>query len=405
MDGTQRPEIAMVSRLRVEVRGESMQAAEAVAFMALDHARLAGVLEGFASDTGSYGDHHFNRPEVTRKYGDGPEPWTELGLPYYGRLSFVFEPQSAWGGLRQVGFQVEREEDGPRYPGDEDHGYIVLPRRLPVTREHQWEVSPLRDTANETGESILADIRSIHDVVGVTAALSEERIVVNVSMDGWENVYATADTLREAAALARKRVLDMLGDPNLLPGEQAVFVPGVDEGNDSSYREVLYSTEDEEFTITVLWVGEAGGQKLRQKLRCVVREYTDASRAAVKDVYGMQVDTGEGADSVEDMVMRANGFIEGIRASREAEKAAGARFAIGGLDSLTEDYLTHLLVEASKQGCVYRTLFVGSRKALMIAARIVNQPQFVKSLDVRIDESLEGDQWKLTEEEVESTAV
>lgn len=393
-----RPEIAMVSRIRVEVRGESMAAAERVAFQMLDHARLAAVLEGYAPTESEYTDHYFNRPNVTRKFEDGPEDWSEIGLPYYGRVSILFTPMSAYGGLVQYGYQVEPSADGmpTAMPlPDTSHGQIVLERQRPVSREHSWEVSAMGDSADETGESILDDVRSIRDVKNVTATLSEARVGVNVEMDGWENVYATADTLREAAGLARKRVVTMLGDPRLQPGDvhstggildsltedylahlvaeaskqgftyrtlfvgstkalmiaariinqpqfahglvarideslegdqwslveeaerQPTFVREVDEGGDSVPRQVLYSSEDEEFTIAVLLVGVGDSQKLR----CVVREYEDASRGAVREVYGMQEDAGEGADSVEDLAMRAYGFIEGVRASREAEKS------------------------------------------------------------------------------------
>ena len=93
-----RPQIAMVSRIRVEVRGESMEAAESVAFSALDHARMAGILEGYVPTLGEYTDHHFGRPNILRKMEDGPEVWSELGLSYSGRLSFTFEPMSVLAG-------------------------------------------------------------------------------------------------------------------------------------------------------------------------------------------------------------------------------------------------------------------------------------------------------------------
>lgn len=206
-----RPEIGMVARLRVEVRGESMQAAEAIAFMALDHARLAGVLEGFVPMSGSYSDHFFNRPEVTHKYdGSPPEPWGELGLPYYGRLSFVFEPESVYGGLKQFGYKVEREADAVQHPGVTDHGFIVLERKLPVTREHQWEGVTSLLVADETGEAIIDDIRSIRDVDDVVASLGRDGAGVTVVMDGWESVTRSGATLREAALAARKAVLAML---------------------------------------------------------------------------------------------------------------------------------------------------------------------------------------------------
>jgi hypothetical protein len=208
--GDVRPEIAMVSRIRVEVRGESMKAAEEVAFAALDQARLAGVFEGFAPTGGEYSDHFFNRPEVTRKYGDPAEPWGELGLPYYGRLSFVFEPQSVWGGLAQSGYHVEREPDAVMHPNVTDNGFIVLERKIPVTRDNSWEGVTSILHAEETGEAIIDDIRTIRDVDDVVASLSRDGAAVTVAMDGWESVTRSGATLREAALAARKAVVEML---------------------------------------------------------------------------------------------------------------------------------------------------------------------------------------------------
>jgi len=157
----ERPEIAMVSRIRVEVRGETMQAAERAAIEALDHARMAGILEGYVPTLGEYTDHHFNMPGMTAKPDDQPEPWRELGLPYYGRLSFTFAPMAVYGGLKQYGHRVEMADGNS--PAEDGFGHIVLLRQRPVTRENTWEVSPLRDAADETGEAILIDIRSIKE--------------------------------------------------------------------------------------------------------------------------------------------------------------------------------------------------------------------------------------------------
>lgn len=222
LEQSARPEIAMVSRIRVEVRGESLKAAEEVAFQLLDHARLAGVLEGFVPTSGAYADPHFSRPGLTARFGEVPEAWNELGLPYYGRLSFVFDPMSGYGGLRQHGYTVIRaRSDGPYVPGETPHGFIVLNRQRPVQREHVWEVSALRDSPGETGESILADIRTIKDARLVKANLEEDGgWVVSVEMDGWENVLQTGDNLKEAAAKARREIVEML--------EQAVDVSPAD---------------------------------------------------------------------------------------------------------------------------------------------------------------------------------
>lgn len=149
-------DLAMVSRIRVEVRGGSMEAAEKVAFMLLDHARMAGYLEGVVGSSSEYTDHFFNRPAVTKKFDGGPpEPWGELGLPYAGRLSVAFEPGVVSGGIRQFGklvFERELAEPGEaeegeggykRFDGDTGSlaeitaGSMVLIRERPVTRESE----------------------------------------------------------------------------------------------------------------------------------------------------------------------------------------------------------------------------------------------------------------------------
>lgn len=104
-------DLAMVSRIRVEVRGGSMEAAERVAFLLLGQVQMVGWLEGVTPQSGEYTDHHFHRPNMTMKFTDPPEPWSELGLPYAGRLVFTFEPSVMSGGIPQSGFEVTQIED------------------------------------------------------------------------------------------------------------------------------------------------------------------------------------------------------------------------------------------------------------------------------------------------------
>jgi hypothetical protein len=67
-----------------------------------------------------------------------------------------------------------------------------------------------RTSVGETGESILEDIRSIREVLGVEARIDKQGVGVHVHMDGWEDVHESGKTLYEAAASARKVVLDVL---------------------------------------------------------------------------------------------------------------------------------------------------------------------------------------------------
>jgi hypothetical protein len=147
-------DLAMVSRIRVEVRGGSMEAAEKVAFLALTHAKMAGFLEGIVPESGAYTDHFFNYPQMTGKPTDPPDPWSELGLRYAGRLTFSFEPMVVRGGLKLYGYKVIRDDrQGPedRWPSDNGEDVteqvIVLPRAYEVTREHSWEGTPSYERA------------------------------------------------------------------------------------------------------------------------------------------------------------------------------------------------------------------------------------------------------------------
>jgi hypothetical protein len=207
-------DLAMVSRIRVEVRGGSMEAAEKVAFLVLEHARQAGYLEGVVPDGGEWSDHFFNAPNMTRKSGEGPEPWTELGMLYAGRLAFTFQPMVASGGLRQYGYTVEPGGEHAPIPPHGEHGFIVLDRQRPVTRENSWDGlppwQPPDGTVAETGEDVLDDIRKRPDVIEVSASMSVQRAsggvwVVGVVFDARPPVNGRGETLLDAAldALAR----------------------------------------------------------------------------------------------------------------------------------------------------------------------------------------------------------
>lgn len=220
--------VGMVSRIRVETRGGSMEAAERVAFLILDHARMAGLLEGVVPESGEYTDHFFNRPIVTRKFGEGPEPWTELGLHYAGRLTFAFEPMVAQGGIKQFGHIVLNRRQAEPFDDSAEGGWervteddlpkleevtesvIVLQRQNEVTREHTWEGLSRAITVPSLGEAsaedVLDNIRRLSNVnevkVNVTGGPDEESIFVvrAYDLDG-NNIATGAEHDLRAAAL------------------------------------------------------------------------------------------------------------------------------------------------------------------------------------------------------------
>jgi hypothetical protein len=131
----------MISEIRVKARAASMEEAEREIGILLDHARMAGFLEGFVpqSSREKDDDNHFS---IVRR-GDG---WNRLGLMYEGRVVLAFEPERiVGGGLAQYGFDVIPKPVGPDevavFPPHEGQGFMVLDRKVPVTREHSWEGS------------------------------------------------------------------------------------------------------------------------------------------------------------------------------------------------------------------------------------------------------------------------
>lgn len=183
---TDTSDLAMVSRIRVEVRGGSMEAAERVAFLLLDHARMAGYLEGIMTQTSEYTDHHFHRPEVMGKYPQPIDPWSELGMLYAGRVSCVFDPGVEQGGLRQYSFVTLKQEiSEPGDPGGSDGGWVpvdpsdgeqlvklplvtdevmVLERRHPVTRDLPFSMMATEVEETASAEDVLDNIRRLVNV-------------------------------------------------------------------------------------------------------------------------------------------------------------------------------------------------------------------------------------------------
>lgn len=205
-------DLAMVSRIRVEVRGGSMEAAERAAFLLLDHARMAGFMEGVVPESGEYTDHFFNYPQVTGKPADAPDPWTELGMRYAGRLSFTFEPMVAFGGIKEFGYRIYADESElPEERRSAGHGeevtpqVMVLQRQRLVTREHTWEGTsnqPSEVSEEATTDEVLDNIRRLVSVsalnIGNGKAPHEAWIVAVLKTDD-RYEYGHGATLREAA--------------------------------------------------------------------------------------------------------------------------------------------------------------------------------------------------------------
>lgn len=195
-------DLAMVSRIRVEVRGGSMEAAERTAHAVLAHAQMAGFMDGLMPQSGEYSDHHFHRPEVTKKYTEGeysPDPWGELGLPYAGRIAFTFHPAVQAAGIPDRSFEVVEVRDfRPHglegHPGSETEliredvteQVIVLKRTRPVgefdTGALGLTIGPEPEIA--TTDEILDNIRRLVNVTDLAVTLSQ----------GWWQVLATLDT-------------------------------------------------------------------------------------------------------------------------------------------------------------------------------------------------------------------
>lgn len=205
----------MVSRIRVDTRAASMEEAEREAIMVLDHARLAGFMEGVMPQSGRWADNHFENVSFGRTAQDDPEPWTELGLRYAGRVAFVFDPELvSGGGLVQYGVTVLEGEPGVPSNG---HGFFALARVNPATREHQWEGSSNFlghynvEPVPESAEVILDHIRAMPHVRTLEVVPSGEdrsrwSITVTTHAEHHPRVLS-GDTLLEAAQKAYEWLL------------------------------------------------------------------------------------------------------------------------------------------------------------------------------------------------------
>lgn len=175
-----------------------MDAAREVMTMLLDHARMAGYLEGVVPQSSVTTDDHYG-------YVKTFDLWHELGLPYEGRIVCKFDAERTKGGLSQYGYEVKVDEaqDVP-VPWDCGHGYVVLPRRFPVTRENPWDETVSSTFPKADAEAVLDVIRSIFGVKSVYASLGDDGWTVLVTLeDPWPQTSGAGATLLEAAESAR----------------------------------------------------------------------------------------------------------------------------------------------------------------------------------------------------------
>lgn len=362
-------DLAAVSRIRVEVRGGSMEAAEKAAFAILTHAQMAGYLEGLCPQGGNYTDHHFDRPIVKRTMGDGPEVWTELGLPYAGRLTFTYEPEVVRGGLQQYGFKVEQVEP---FAPTEGNGFIVLDRLVPVTREHSWDGRPpwRPPFGVETAESVIEDIRSITDVIGVTGKVGADGASVSVEMDGWSTVTRGAETLHEAANIARDAVIEVLRAAEEREATAEEIIANIERliGVDSvAMREITKRDGD-------------GGPVVHHEWRVIVT-FTD-ERAAVE---------GRGFTK-RDAALEAYGLC-GVDVTHYDTHE---RVEIP-LEDLREDMLAAALADKP-----YKTIIVGPGDAAKRARAILDNAESAlhDALRIKLDTGQDRDAFVLTTEEL-----
>lgn len=332
-------DLAMVSRIRVEVRGGSMEAAERVALLVLGHAQMASYLEGVSPQTGDYTDHHFEYPQMTRKMGAPPDPWSELGMHYFGRVAFTFEPAVQDGGVKQFSYVTLRQQIAEPVSGGgvggvggwvpvdltDPEGLVglevvtdktfVLDRVRPVTRDSTRDLyhSDLRPELTEgeaTAEEILDNIQRLVNV---------EKLDVSPSQGWWSVVarlasgmYASGKkpTLREAA-------LECYGKCGVEVTHYDTVPKSNDWGPVSDGQKTVLAHEDEgEFTITVMRLDEPSGPKSR----VAIRQFTDERHAIIVETYGRQEELEDGAAvDVETELRSARSFIEGVRAHRDAK--------------------------------------------------------------------------------------
>lgn len=96
----------MIAQIKVTARSASMEEAEREIEVFLNHARMAGYVEGIAPQSSSWTDNHFQRV-------NGSDSWVERGMPFAGRVTMTFDPDGPFdGGMLQHEHEVYAREDG-----------------------------------------------------------------------------------------------------------------------------------------------------------------------------------------------------------------------------------------------------------------------------------------------------
>jgi hypothetical protein len=168
----------MISRIRVEARAASMEQARREIQIVLDHARMAGWLEGVVPSSSSVTDDHYGEVYKSDRWS-GYTDASGADLRFEGRMAVSFDPEVTDGGLKQYTYEVQRHElahhdgkTGERVVDptswDVTNDVFVLERMNPITREHVWERNSNFGTdeqEHEVGDLALFN-RAQHDVIG-----------------------------------------------------------------------------------------------------------------------------------------------------------------------------------------------------------------------------------------------
>lgn len=405
---------AMVSRIRVDVRGGTLKAAERAAFVMLEHARVAGLLEGIVPSGGEWADNYFANADMKRKPGDAPDPWSDLGLNYEGRIAFAFEPQLMIGGQTQFGFEViEIDDYTPHglagHPGSEAQPIrtdvtaktIVLHRANAIQEDADPPYpNPLRrDTVEQFEINVLHDWQ--------TAVLP-----------GWVSLKCTI-TETEETVVGRGSAVAI--------SERYGCVSTVEEGEIEAEADRLL--EQAQTYVSGILQGRTGARYFTATL-----EHTDSEESALAAIRGnpavLNIEVGTRDDYWSVNVDLVNAKLPLVTRHRELGRALGDMLdLVGGLaapvkviedlhlplvhkgtvEGLSEENLSAVIAEVERRGRKFRTLLVGSSQLLDIASKIIGVGVDAEStltplhnyVPIRIDESLEGWEWVLTEEAVE----
>jgi hypothetical protein len=211
-----------------------MAEAEREIQIVLDHARMAGFLEGVVPGSSVVTDHHFGSADVRRGIEAGPDPWSELGLTFDGRVVVSFEPELVVGGLKLWSHKVmvdysDQITNPLERPGD--HGAdvteksIVLQRVNEVTREHSWENSSAFPPGPTAIEDIVRDIERFDFVTRVLIMVGPESSMQATAETDIGTLIGKGQTTLEALKELLKVVFEHLpANPTVRTPEENVPV-------------------------------------------------------------------------------------------------------------------------------------------------------------------------------------